>query len=244
MPPTPEQRFTGLAGSYGRARPSYPAELVHWCLGLVPDPELIVDLGCGTGISTRLFAASGKSVIGIDPNPDMLAVARSEGGEFREGSSMHTGLPNASADLTIAGQAFHWFPIEETFQELARIGTQRSRCMAFWNVRREEGPFMRGYEELLRTWSTEYEVNDRARKTIAAIQDRRPDAHLREFPHTVHMDRERVRALALSSSYVKHGVADIPAFLRDLDTLLGSTMQDGQVEMRYVVRAIAWKVHG
>ena len=67
------ERFTGLATIYGQARPTYPQELVRWCLEQAPAPGLIVDLGCGTGISTRLFASTGHPVIGIDPNADMLA---------------------------------------------------------------------------------------------------------------------------------------------------------------------------
>ncbi|MBK8613096.1 MAG: class I SAM-dependent methyltransferase [Flavobacteriales bacterium] len=70
------ERFTGLATIYGQARPTYPPELVRWCLEQAPAPGLIVDLGCGTGISTRLFATTGHPVIGIDPNADMLATAR------------------------------------------------------------------------------------------------------------------------------------------------------------------------
>ena len=58
---------------------SYPPELVRWCLERAPAPGLIVDLGCGTGISTRLFATTGHPVIGIDPNADLLATARAEG---------------------------------------------------------------------------------------------------------------------------------------------------------------------
>ncbi len=34
-----------------------------------------MDVGCGTGISTRLFAARGVRVIGIDPNDEMRARA-------------------------------------------------------------------------------------------------------------------------------------------------------------------------
>ncbi|MBL0035379.1 MAG: hypothetical protein IPP26_06330 [Flavobacteriales bacterium] len=62
--------------------------------------------------------------------------------------------------------------------------------------------------------------------------------------HSVRMARERVGNLALSSSYVKHGVADIPAFLEALDALLDATSPHGPVEMRYATRAIAWRVHG
>ncbi len=213
--------------------------------------NLIVDLGCGTGISTRLFAPTGHPVIGIDPNADMLATARlppvggAEGAlDYRVGTSEHTGLPAACADLIIAAQAFHWFDLDRTFAEVERIGTPRSACVAFWNVRLEDTPFMQGYETLLRTWSTQYEVNERAGRTINAIRERAPHAELRAFMHSVPMDRERVRNLALSSSYVKHGVADIPAFLQALEALLDATSPHGPVEMRYATRAIAWRVHG
>ncbi len=72
------ERFTGLANIYGQARPNYPPELLRWCLEQA-STRLIVDLGCGTGISTRLFDTTGQPVIGIDPNADMLTTARAEG---------------------------------------------------------------------------------------------------------------------------------------------------------------------
>lgn len=43
---------------------------------------------------------------------------------------------------------------------------------------------------------------------------------------------------------MKHGVADIPAFLKALDALLDATSPQGAVEMRYATRAITWRVHG
>ncbi|MBK9289053.1 MAG: hypothetical protein IPN38_15560 [Flavobacteriales bacterium] len=82
-------------------------------------------------------------------------------------------------------------------------------------------------------------VNERAGRTINAIRERAPHAELRAFMHSVPMDRERVRNLAHSSSYVKHGVADIPAFLHALDALLDATSPQEPVDMRYATRAIA-----
>ncbi|MBK9417486.1 MAG: class I SAM-dependent methyltransferase [Flavobacteriales bacterium] len=82
-----------------------------------------MDLGCATGISTRLFAATARGD-GIDPNAGMLATARAEGTQdYRVGTSEHTGLPDACADLIIAAQAFHWFDLDRTFAEVERIGT-------------------------------------------------------------------------------------------------------------------------
>ena len=39
-------------------------------------PEIILDLGCGTGNPTKLLLEEGYMVIGIDGSPEMLAVAR------------------------------------------------------------------------------------------------------------------------------------------------------------------------
>jgi|GEM_PF-3980166 SAM-dependent methyltransferase len=112
------ERFTGLANLYGQARPTYPPELVRWCLEQVPAPGLIVDLGCGTGISTRLFASAGHPVIGIDPNADMLATARAEGvQDYRVGTSEQSGLPDACAAstcgfITAAGASARSSPLQ------------------------------------------------------------------------------------------------------------------------------------
>ena len=75
------ERFSGLAGLYDRHRPSYPAALLDWIVtsaGLAPgDP--VADIGCGTGIATRLLAERGFDVVGVDPNQAMLAEARAIG---------------------------------------------------------------------------------------------------------------------------------------------------------------------
>ena len=39
-----------------------------------------LDLGCGTGTLTRLLAAGGRAAVGIDPDPQMLRVARERPG--------------------------------------------------------------------------------------------------------------------------------------------------------------------
>lgn len=40
-----------------------------------PPPQKILDLGCGTGLLCRRYAALGHEVVGLDPAPAMLAVA-------------------------------------------------------------------------------------------------------------------------------------------------------------------------
>ena len=63
----------------------------------------ILDVGCGTGLLTCELAIDGRHVIGVDPSPGMLAVARRKPGAKRvhwvEGNSTTLGTPEA--DLVI-----------------------------------------------------------------------------------------------------------------------------------------------
>lgn len=43
----------------------------------------VIDLGCGTGLITRALAVGDRVVIGVDPSPAMLAVARNGPGVER-----------------------------------------------------------------------------------------------------------------------------------------------------------------
>lgn len=52
-------------------------------LAAAADTSRAVDLGCGTGTLARMLAAGGASVTGIDPDPEMLRVARVKDQERR-----------------------------------------------------------------------------------------------------------------------------------------------------------------
>ncbi|MEV6518744.1 class I SAM-dependent methyltransferase [Micromonospora chalcea] len=73
---------TGFGGEvatyYARHRRGYPPEVVDALaavFGLGPD-DTVVDLGCGTGQLSIPHADRVGSVIGMDPEPDMLTIAR------------------------------------------------------------------------------------------------------------------------------------------------------------------------
>ncbi|NOK60849.1 MAG: class I SAM-dependent methyltransferase [Chloroflexi bacterium AL-W] len=63
----------------------------------------ILDLGCGTGLLTRELSVGGRRVVGIDPAPAMLVVARRPSSldqvQWVEGDSRDLGEP--AADLVI-----------------------------------------------------------------------------------------------------------------------------------------------
>lgn len=121
------QRFTGFAAVYDQHRPKPPEELAAILCGLagVAAPGLVVDLGCGTGLSTRYWAAKAELVCGVDPTFDMLRQARQatrdENVSYRLGVSHKTALPAGCADIVTCSQSFHWMEPVSTLQEARRI---------------------------------------------------------------------------------------------------------------------------
>src|SRR5262249_18125729 len=104
----PTDRFTGLADVYARCRPTYPAAAIDLIVargGLGPG-SLLVDVGCGTGISSRLFAERGVPVVGIEPNEEMRGRAAAQplppgapAPSYCEGRAEAIGLPAGAADV-------------------------------------------------------------------------------------------------------------------------------------------------
>jgi SAM-dependent methyltransferase len=114
----------GFAGGYDRFRPRPPRVLLEVLCRYahVQRPGLVVDLGCGTGLSTRAWSGVAQRVVGIEPNPAMLAASEpAPGVEYREAYAHDTGLPAAGADIVTCSQSLHWMEPEPTFAEAARI---------------------------------------------------------------------------------------------------------------------------
>jgi SAM-dependent methyltransferase len=238
----PEQRFSAAADLYHRHRPSYPGVLVDWILeetGTRP-PALVADVGCGTGISTRLLAERGLEVIGIDPNEEMLVRARERGGaRYLRGRAVATGLETASVRLVTVAQAFHWFDTEAAIREFRRILGPAGWCVAFWNVRDAAPGLMSEYDSLLRTWSREYGLLESHESTLARLA-RSPevaDPRRAEFAFAERLDRRAFFGRVSSSSYVLHGVDDRVGFEAALEDLFCRHESEGRLELRY--RAVA-----
>jgi ubiquinone/menaquinone biosynthesis C-methylase UbiE len=120
-------RFMGFADTYDNARPKCPEkvkEIILKYLGI--NPSLVVDMGCGTGLSTIIWSDVSNKVIGIEPNPDMIKIAKGkslgvDNVEFISGFSDDTGLKNNCADIITCSQSFHWMNPKTTLKEVTRI---------------------------------------------------------------------------------------------------------------------------
>jgi len=200
----------------------------------------VADVGCGTGILTRMLAARGLRVVGIDPSADMLAQARAagEGVEYRRGEAAVTGLPDGSVTLVTVAQAFHWFDLDTALAEFHRVLRTGGHVAAIWNIR-GEGPFMAEYDALLRRFSSQYEVLDSWEATLRALARHPRVVAPREHreTHAQRFDGAALRGRAWSSSYVRHGVADPAGFDEALAALFDAHARDGEIDFPY--RAVA-----
>ncbi len=240
----PVRRFTGLADAYARYRPTYPAAALDYVLArcsLGPG-SVLVDVGCGTGISSRLFAARGLRVIGIEPNADMRREASREpspaGGpppEYRDGRAEATGLPTTSADAVLAAQAFHWFDPAATLPEFHRILRPGGWVVLLWNTRDDGDPFTAEYGRLV--WS----MTDRAgtkeiHEDSPAAVHHSPLLEAAEpafFLHEQLLDEEGLRGRAFSASYAPKDPARREAYAAALGTLFRAHTRNGFVSLRY-----------
>ncbi len=87
-----------------------------------PHPIIrILDIGCGSGISTRIFASAGFSVVGIEASAAMVDLARKAvpNAEFIQSSAYDIELPNCDAIVAI-GEVFNYHSEPEQADELIR----------------------------------------------------------------------------------------------------------------------------
>lgn len=130
MPPDP-LLYRGCAEHYLRGRPPYSADLpevLRGELGLDGHGTL-VDIGCGPGVLAVQLAPMFDHVVGLDPDPDMLAEARRHAKtngavnvEWRRGYAENlASLDLPPASLVSFGQSFHWTdrePVAEAVYDL------------------------------------------------------------------------------------------------------------------------------
>jgi len=85
--------------------------------------EKIVELGCGSGISSRKLVDAGYDVLGIDLSGDMLAIAREHvpEAEFRQQSFLDAEIPPCCA-VTAIGECFNYlFDERNSHQKLLAL---------------------------------------------------------------------------------------------------------------------------
>ncbi|KAJ5238903.1 hypothetical protein N7468_003522 [Penicillium chermesinum] len=142
-PSTSEKTFTSYTKeqgeAYAKGRPDYSPKFYQ---SIIDDHaatggqfDRIVDLGCGPGNVARALSPHFAHAFGLDPSEGMIAVARSKGGLTATsepiryeistaedlGRSLSPPIQAGSIDLITAGNAAHWFKMQEFWHQAARV---------------------------------------------------------------------------------------------------------------------------
>jgi SAM-dependent methyltransferase len=241
----PTGRFSGLADAYAKYRPTYPAaatDLIVARCGLGPR-ALLVDIGCGTGISARLFAERGVPVVGVEPNEDMRRQAEAQplppGAPppcYRDGRAETTGLSDGVADVVLAAQAFHWFDPDAALREFHRILSPGGWVALLWNERDEADPFTAAYGAIVRSTpgAAAVEVPRGRAGEPLLTHPLFGDGERLAFANEQALDEEGLLGRSFSASYAPRDPAAADPFAAALRQLFGRHQQGGRVVVRYV----------
>jgi len=105
--------------------------------------DTVADIGCGPGIAVRRAARLGASVVGIDPAPVMLRLARfltprsAQAVRYAEGSA--EALPLADSSVSVAWSiacVHHWADLDAGLQEARRVLKPGGRLVAIERLSR------------------------------------------------------------------------------------------------------------
>lgn len=130
--------FGATAEDYAKFRAGFPESFFGRleALGLCRSGTTVVDVGTGTGTLARGFARRGAVVVAIDPDDRLMHQARqldASAGvsiDYRTGTAESLPLPDASADMIVAGQCWHWFDGPRAAREFARVAKPHGRVVA------------------------------------------------------------------------------------------------------------------
>ncbi len=227
----PYTAFAEVAAAYEHGRPEYPLEAVRWLAG--EKTADVLDLGAGTGKLTRALVALGHRVTAVE----LLAEMRSQletvvpGAAALDGSAESIPVPDGSADVVTAAQAFHWFDHEKALPEIARVLRPRGRLALVWNSRDDRDPWMSRLSEILGNETVE---ESDVRPVIDGSGVFGPVETAR-FSFAQTHDREGLVDLVLSRSYcAKLEPADREPILDAVARLYDETAEANGVHLAYV----------
>lgn len=147
-----------MAQGYAAARPAVHGLVLRevWkSLGQGVRAARALDIGCGSGLSTReLLPLCGKC-FGVEPAVSMLRLARAvaPGAEFAAGSAERLPFADGSMELMTAAGSLNFCDVERAFPEMLRVLAEGGRLVVYDF---EPGRLMRD-SDALEQWFGEFQ---------------------------------------------------------------------------------------
>lgn len=144
--------FNTSADWYDRVRPGYPEALIDDVIRLsaIPPGGRILEIGCGTGKATEMFASRGYALQCLEIGMDLAAVASRK---FRNSADVQIMVCSFEEyetggrlfDLVIAATSFHWIDPATAYVKSAAVLQPTGSLAVFWNthIGRDEEFFLR-----------------------------------------------------------------------------------------------------
>jgi len=239
-------RFSDRVENYVRSRPGYPPDALEALkseCGLIPGHS-VADIASGTGLWTRMLLENGNRVFGVEPNAEMREAGERLLASFPRftsvaGTAENTSLPDQSMDFVTAAQAAHWFDRKKARREFVRILKPGGWLVLLWNERVIDATeFLRGYEQLLLTYGTDYEEVRHERTTAAVNEFFHPASYQeRTFAMRQEFDYDGLEGRLLSSSYAPGpGHPNHAPMLCELRRIYDACAVEGRVAFEYKTR--------
>lgn len=219
------ERFSGFEEVYDKYRPQAPQALVRILTNYAgAKPSLVMDLGCGTGLSSFIWKDHADRIIGVEPNDDMLGKAREKLGRsddashisFVQGYSNRLDIDSGTVDVVTCSQSFHWMDPVSTLQEVSRVLREGGVFAAYdcdwpptvhWAIEDEYDRLIRKTDEVITRHVQEESKAKKWNKDEHLQNIRNSDAFrfCKEvvFHNTEPCDAERYVGLALSQGGVQ-----------------------------------------
>lgn len=155
-------RFETTAPTYAAHREPYPpaffsavADSLH-----LAGHEALIDLGTGPGLLALGFAPYVGRIVGIDPEPAMIAEARRAAAAAKvefpllEGRAEDVPADLGPFDLIAIGRALHWLDRDATLAAFDRILAPKGRILICGSspFADEKNPWRPAYESVLVAW--------------------------------------------------------------------------------------------
>ena len=133
--------FDAVADLYAETCSAYPDELVDDVLSLsgIASDGRILEIGCGPGNATVLFARRGYRILAIELGEHLAALAAMNCRTYPGVKILNLAfedweLAEGAFDLALAADAFHWIPPEVGYPKVARALKDGGSAAFFWAV--------------------------------------------------------------------------------------------------------------
>lgn len=237
------RRFQTSATHYLAGRPPYSARSIARVAQIsdLDRSSRVLDLGCGPGPLAHAFAGYAGEVIGVDPEPEMLRIARESAPAntwWMQGSSNDIGPQLGRFRLVTMGRSFHWMDRVETLKRLDELVETRGVIALFHDRHLEvpENGWHRAYKSLLDAYTPEEARHTHRRPGWVPHVSVLLNSAFSELEEVASIDlRETAvetlveRAFSMSSTSPERLAERADALAGDIRRTMGSFAPDGTV---------------